>query len=105
MVSIDPVLKTATLVSDKEFPPDLGGYYIAFAEDGYRDEYLIYLSNTNTVLFKDVENKQSEEEVRDFKIVGIPKNEILVLNAYVLHFAPLSKTQQQYINPSYSGGN
>lgn len=104
MVEIDPSLKTATLVSDKEFPPDLGGYYIAFAEDGYRKEYLIYLSNTDTVLFKDVENYQSEQEVRDFKIVGIPKNEILVLNAYVLHFAPLSKTQQQYINPSYSGG-
>jgi hypothetical protein len=100
--TIDPILKKAILLDGKEFPPDMGNYYISFDDDEYEKQYLVISTDGAELVFSDPENKQVLSIHRKFKIRGIPKDEILVLNAYVLHYAPLSKTQDHYVNPSFA---
>jgi len=95
-VTLNPTLKTATLGGTKKFPPDLENYSISFDNDNYVEEYDIVSGSDTTLVFVDPESLITSAEVVNFKISGIPKNEILVLNGYVFHWAYLSKSHTPY---------
>lgn len=94
--TVNPVLKTAALGSGKEFPQDIENYKIRFDFDNFTQEFDIVSAGVNSLTFADPENIIASAAVYEFIISGVPKNEILVLNGYVLHWAYLSKSHQQF---------
>lgn len=95
--SVDPVLKTATLGGAFQFPADMVDYYISFENDGYSREFRVVTATTTTLVYEDPSNEgPSAAALYKFTILGYPKNEVLYLNGYVLHWSLISKSHTPF---------
>jgi len=100
-VDVDTIQKTATLITAPQFLPDMEDFFISFASDGFQRRFLITSQTLNTVVYEDSSNLGPSSGELAFKIFGIPKNEVILLNGYVIHYMMLSKSHQPF---STSGG-
>jgi len=95
-VTVDDTAKTLTLSGSKVFPTDLENYDVQVSSNSYSKNYKILSQSSNTLVVEDTNNTLVSGDV-EFKIVGIPKDEILELNGYVINWAPLSRSHTPYI--------
>lgn len=106
---IDGVTNKATL-SDYDgmdpntvtWPEDVLDYYISFEDDGYERLYQVTARTDATIDFADAFNA-APTGVYKWVLKGYPKDEVLNLLSYTLHYALLSKTQDMYHGAT--GGN
>lgn len=95
-VVVDSVAKTATLVSATlQWPDNIEGYYISF-DSNFTYEYMIKSHSTNVITFEDASNKSVDVASATWYIRGYPKNQILNLISYTMHYAVVGKTQDKF---------
>ncbi len=94
--------KTATLVDSVtyDFPTNLKGYYIAFANDDYDTEFEITDYTADQVTFSDAGGDAPANGNYEWIIRGYPKGEVMHIMSASFLFVPLSRTQRQF-----SGGD
>lgn len=102
-VTVDPVLKTAVVSGSAQFPADIENYFIQLEHDNYTEKFLITSRAPTTVVLEDNDSSLPPAGSYKFCMVGIPKQEILVLNGYVLHYSPLSKSHIPFSAASLGG--
>jgi hypothetical protein len=91
-VTVTPATATLDNVTFS-WPTQAVDYYISFANDGYVKEYLI-TARTNTALtFSDSLGSAPLGAGAEFVIRGLPKNEILYLLSYTLHWSAFGTSQ------------
>lgn len=97
--TVDSAAKTVTLDDTVSFDwPTLSiDYYIAFDLDSYVQEFLITARTADVLTFSDA-GGLSVAGSRDWVIRGYPKNEVMNLMSFVLHYAIFGKTQEQFRN-------
>lgn len=96
-VTVDNVLKEATLVNvSAAFPTKSVNYFISFSADNYTTKYKILEVTPTVITYEDIPNL-SPTGTFDFNIEGFPKDEVLNLVNYVLHYAAFSQTQTPFI--------
>lgn len=93
VVTVDPVLKTATLATaTRTWPANSVGYSLSFENDNYTKQFLV-TSQTDTILtFADPDSAAPAAGNYKWLLKGYAKNQTLSLLAYVIYFAPISKT-------------
>lgn len=89
---------TATLDNAATFdwPTAAVDYVIAFATDGYTQEFTITARNSDTLTFSDTAGQAPTAAGVDWVIRGKPKGEIMNLLGYTLHYAVIGMTQQDF---------
>lgn len=100
-VQVDTIQKTATLTVAPQWLPDMEDFFISFSHDDFTRKFLITSQDVDTLVYADASNQGPSSGIIDFKVTGIPKNEVLLLNGYVIHYVPLSGSHQPF---STSGG-
>lgn len=91
--------KTAVLTDTSlAWPSASIDYSIAFANDDYTIEFPItaLVSGTDTITFNDPLGNSPPNGTYEWVIRGVPKGEILNLQGYTIHYAPLGKTQAAF---------
>lgn len=96
-VNVDASAKTITLNGTAQFPPGLEGYNAQISNDNYSTDYKVLSQSSNTLVLEDDASKLVTGSF-SFQIVGVPKNEILELNGYVIHWSYLSKSHTPFIS-------
>jgi len=102
-ITVDGTNKTATLGGVFTFPDDVEDYFITLENDNYTERFLISSRTSNQVVLEDPDDILVDGNFK-FSMVGIPKNEVLVLNGYVLHWSYLSKSHTPFTKGS-NGSN
>ena len=92
---VDNGAKTATLSGTSQWLVDTVDYFITFETDNFTQEYLILTRTPTTITYEDSANTSPAGNI-NFIVRGKPKGEVLQLNGYVLHWAPLSKTHTAF---------
>lgn len=96
-VTVNAVAKTITLNGSSAFPTNLENYDAQVSSDSFSTNYKILSQSSNTLVVEDTTNKLVSGSY-EFKVVGIPKDEILELNGYVLNWAYLSRSHTPFIS-------
>lgn len=96
-VNVDATAKTITLNGTAQFPTDLENYNANLSSDLYSTDFRILSQSVNTLVLEDNTGSLITGEF-SFKVVGIPKNEILELNGYVFNWAYLSRSHTPFIS-------
>lgn len=94
-VTINSVAKTITLNGSANFPINLENYEAQVSSDLFSNNYKVLSQSSNTLVLEDLSNTLVSGTYQ-FKIVGIPKDEILELNGYVLNWAFLSRSHAPF---------
>jgi hypothetical protein len=96
-VTVDNTAKTATLVNSSvaDFPSNSVDYEIFFSADNFTQGYTVTTRNPDTVVYSDGGNL-SPSGTFDWKMKGYPKNQVLNLIGYTIHFSMVGKTQTPY---------
>lgn len=86
--------KTATLVNlaNTDWVKNAVGYFISFSNDNYTRQFEITERTADVVTFADVPGFSPSGNL-GWKLTGKPKNQVLNLLSYCLHYAVLGKTQ------------
>lgn len=94
---VNSVAKTATLVdlADKDWVKNAVDYYLSFANDNYTRKFLVTARTSDVLTFEDAANF-APNGTYAWKLTGMPKNQVLNLLSYCLHYAVLGKTQVDY---------
>lgn len=95
-VTVDSVQKTATLTTAPKFLPDMEDFFISFSNDNFERSFLITSQTLNSVIFSDSPNQGPVDGEYQFRITGIPKNEVIRINGYVIHWMLLSKSHAPF---------
>lgn len=96
--TIDATLKEVVLdTAGFEFSSRSVGYFIAFSSDDYARTYTIVSVSGNTLVYSDPTN-QSVDGTFDWVMTGYPKDDVLNLIGYIMHYFPISQTQVPYIS-------
>lgn len=104
--TVNNTLNTATLnsPSTEDWPINCVGNYIYFDYDGYAQGYKIITRTADTLTLDDP-NNNLPSGIREWEIRGIPKDEHFKLIGYVIHSAPLSKSQHPFQASDTGGSN
>ena len=97
------ILKTFTLSGTNRFPTDIEDFYMSVSVDNFTNRYLITSVSPDTVVVSDPQGTFPQDGTYSFIMTGIPKNEIFVLNGYVMHWSPLAKSHTPFISGSLGG--
>lgn len=99
--TVDATIKTATLGGSYTWLSGIVDYYISFENDDYTRQFKI-LSRTPTTLVYDDPSDEGPDMNGSYNWVinGTPKGEVLLLNGYVLHWAPISKSHTPFSSGS-----
>lgn len=102
--SINALTKTVTLTDTVtyDWPSNSVDWYIAFEVDDYIREYLITARTADVLTYSDSSNFSQPATGSKWVIRGYPKNEILNLINYSIHYVILGKTQDVF-NKSETG--
>ena len=101
--TVNPGAKTATLGGSFNWLPGIVDYFISFSHDNYAREYKITSRTPTTIIYEDTAGSGPPSPGPwDWKIVGKPKGEVLLLNGYVIHWAMLSKSHTPFSSGSGS---
>lgn len=84
--SINAGVSTATLTGTLEWPYNSVGYFIAFENDGYVNEFEITARTATTLTFRDEGNKAVTATGQKWVLRGYPKGEVLNLLNYSLNY-------------------
>lgn len=95
--TVDSAAKTVLLddIVTYKWPENLIDYYIYFDNDNYANEYKIISRSDDTLVVLDPENALVSGS-RKWVIKGYPKDEMLYLMGYTLHYAMFGQTQQGF---------
>ena len=94
---VNATLKTATLnTGTQEWPVVAEDYFISFEADGYVQEFTITARTDDVITFSDVQNKTITRTGQKFVIRGYPRNEVLFLIGFTIHYEMFGKTQNVY---------
>jgi len=96
-VTVNATAKTLTLNSSSAFPLDLENYDAQVSSNLFGTNYKILSQSSNTLVVEDLGNTLTNGSF-DFKVVGVPKDEILELNGYVINWAFLSRSHTPFIS-------
>ena len=94
-VSVNSTAKTITLNGASQFPTGLENYNVQISSDSYSTDFRVLSQSANTLVLEDTTGSMVTGTY-SFKVVGIPKNEILELNGYVFNWAYLSRSHTPY---------
>lgn len=94
--TINASVKTATLGGTFNWLPNAVDYFISFEVDNFTREFRILSQTPTTIVYEDPTNLGPVNGVYNWKIVGYPKGEVLLLNGYVIHWNLISKTHTPY---------
>ena len=89
---------------DFDWPREVIDYYISFESDQYTLEYQVFTRTDNTITIVDSENTSPIGAGLNWVLRGKPKNEVLDLVSYVIHYQFLSDTQKTF-DSGESGDN
>lgn len=94
---VNGALKTATLVNlaNADWVKNAVDYYLSFSNDNYTRQYRVSARSPDTLTFEDVQNFAPTGNFA-WKLTGVPKNQVLNLLSYCLHYAVLGKTQVDF---------
>lgn len=92
---VNSTAKTITLNGTTQFPIDLENYEVQLSNDVFNTKYRILSQSINTLVLEDVGGLLPNGTF-DFKVVGVPKDEILELNGYVINWAYLSRSHAPF---------
>lgn len=97
-VATNTATKTITLNNvSYSWPDTIIGYVIAFEADGYNQAFTVTTRNSDTVVtVSDVGNALPSGATQKMVIRGYPKNEILNLTSYTIHFTQFGDTQKSF---------
>jgi hypothetical protein len=96
-VTTDATAKTVTLDGSFTWPDIIVGYVIAFSTDDYVKEFEVTDRNSDTVLtLSDTGNEMSNSVGIEMVVRGFPKNEILDLTGYTIHYTQFGLTQKSF---------
>lgn len=99
--SINATTKVVTLsVAASDFPENVIDYFISFSTDNYVKEYTITARTSDTVTYSDSGNTSTTSSGTGFVIRGYPRNEVLFLIGFTVHYEIFGKTQDVYKNTS-----
>jgi len=84
--SINAGVSTVTLTGALEWPYNSVGYFIAFENDGYVNEFEITARTATTLTFRDEGNKAVTATGQKWVLRGYPKGEVLNLLNYSLNY-------------------
>jgi hypothetical protein len=94
-VTVDATAKTITLNGTTVFPSRMENYVAQVSSDTFGNDYTILSQSSNTLVVSDPGNKLIDGTY-DFKVVGIPKDEILELTGYIFNFAFLGRSHTPF---------
>ncbi len=91
---------TATLTDTVtyDWPSNSVDYYIAFATDGYANEYLVTGRTADVLTFTDASGTAPAAADEEWVLRGKPKGEVMHLLDFTLHYAIFGMTQLGYRN-------
>lgn len=95
-VTVDSTAKTAVLGGTYQWISDIIDYKIYFEADGYTQGFTVTASTSNTITFADSGNDSPPSGVYNFILKGEPKDEVLELNGYVIHWSFISKSHKPF---------
>jgi len=92
---INAVTKTVNLNNavNTDWPTNSIDYFIAFEADGYIEEYLITGRTDDTLTYADPAVRSTTATSSGWILRGYPKNEILNLVSFTLHYEVFGRTQ------------
>lgn len=107
LVTIDPVLKTATLVNGaNSWPQASVDYTLSLVNDNYVTQYTISFRTSDTVVhFIDSTGSAPVAGNYKFLVMGYRKNEVLEMLSYTVHFKMLTSSQKPFHKATDVGGN
>lgn len=96
--NVDATLKTATLADTVtyDWPSNAVDYYLAFANDGYINEYLVTARTADVLTFQDSGNVAPSAAGTKWVLRGRPKGEIMNLLGFTLGYAVFGQTQHTF---------
>jgi hypothetical protein len=100
IASVNPGSLQATLNSGSAayWPTHSVGYFIAFESDGYTEEFEITARTDDTLTLAPAGSLPASGN-QNWVIRGKPKGEILHLLKYVVHHAPMTRSQDSFDRP------
>ena len=103
--TVNAAAKTVTLdnVADNDWPEEMGGYFIYFADDGYQTGFEIDIEGTDTLTVKDDGGRLVDGSGKQWVIRGFPKNEVLKLLNLTILYSLLGQQQLDYASGSLGG--
>lgn len=102
--TVNITTKTATLGGSYNWLDDIVDYFIAFEHDGYVKEFQVTSATATTLIYADpLGAGPSADGVYNWVLRGRPKGEVLQLNGYVIHYAPISKSHTPFSSSSLGG--
>lgn len=98
--AIDAVGKTVTLNNavGVDWPTNSIDWYIAFDQDNYTREYLITARSDDVLTYQDISNTTTSMAASEWVLRGYPKDEILNLINYSIHYDIIGRTQNVFKN-------
>jgi len=96
VADINAVSKTVTLPGSYEWPTYAVDYFIAFEADNFVNEFTITARTNTTLTYSDATNISGTMAGSRWVIRGYPKNEVLNLINYSLHYALFGQTQDVF---------
>lgn len=95
---VNSAAKTATLtnLAQYDWPSSSVDYFISFQDDGYVKEYVITSRTDDVVTYQDLSNTTHTLTGQKWVIRGYPKDEVLNLLNYAIHYELFGKTQHTY---------
>lgn len=102
--TVNPVTNTATLGGSFQWIPNITDYLISFEHDNYMREFKILARTPTTLTYEDTSGVDPAT-AGNYKWVirGKPKGEVLLLNGYIIHWAPISKSHTPFSSSSVGG--
>lgn len=102
--TVNPGANTATLGGSYTWLADIVDYYITFSHDNYTREFKITARTDTTITYEDTSGGDPlTTGLYSWIIKGKPKGEVLLLNGYVIHWAPISKSHTPFSGSSLGG--
>lgn len=97
-VTVNAVTKLATLDNtvDYDWPEKAIDYYLAFANDGYVNEFLVTARTDDVLTFTDPYGVAPTQAGLSFVLRGYPKGEIMQLIGYSIDYALFGKTSVMF---------
>lgn len=103
--AVDAALKTVTLTDTAtyDWPDNAVDWFISFEQDDYTLEYLVTSRTADTLVYSDGGNTSGDAAASKWELRGYPKDEILNLLNFCLHYTVFGQTQDVF-NSADAGG-
>ena len=96
VATVNASAKTVTLPGSFEWPTYAVDYMIAFEADGFVNEFTITARTVSTLTYSDATNITASAASARWVIRGYPKNEVLNLINYSIHYNMFGPTQDVF---------